>query len=133
MRNTSGLLLVAVAVGIMLAATPVALLADKGMEKKSEATKEVTLEGEVLDLYCFMNHPDNSQGTGHAKCATSCIKKGLPIGFMSDGEVYLIVGKEHNSAADLVADLAGQKSRIKGMLITHHGVKAIELESIEKL
>lgn len=101
---------------------------------KMEKPKEVTLEGEVLDLYCFMNHPEDGQGPGHANCAKNCIKKGLPIGFLaSDGQVYLLIGKEHNSAAPIVADYAGAKSRLKGMLVMHDGIKAIEVVSIEPL
>lgn len=100
------------------------------MEMK--APKAVTLTGEVLDLYCFMNHPADGQGPDHAKCAAKCINKGLPIGFMSDGVVYLIIGKEHNSAAEMVAQYAGMQSVLTGKLIEHDGVKAIEIESIAK-
>jgi hypothetical protein len=98
---------------------------------KGDTNKEVTLEGEVLDLYCYMKHPANGQGPEHAKCAQSCIRKGLPIGFLSDGVVYVIIGKEHESAKDLVVDYAGKKSRLTGTLIDHDGIKAIEIESIE--
>lgn len=98
-----------------------------------EGKKAVTLEGEVLDLYCFMNHPDTGVGAEHAKCANSCIAKGLPIGLLVEGEVFLIIGKEHESAADLVAGLAGQPVRVTGTTVTHHGVKALEIKSIEKI
>lgn len=106
----------------------------KGHEGHSEeAMKSVTLEGEILDLYCYMKHPDDGQGTEHAKCANSCIAKGLPIGFMSDGEVLLIIGKGHESAAELVAGFAGAPVRVTGMKITHHGMKAFEIETVEKI
>ena len=100
--------------------------------KMGDAEGKITLQGEVLDLYCFMKHPDNGQGSEHAKCAKNCIRKGLPIGFLSDGEVYLIIGKEHESAKDIVVDFAGSQAIVKGMLVNHHGVKAIEIVSIEK-
>ena len=100
--------------------------------KMDVAEGPVTLTGEVLDLYCFMKHPDNGQGPGHAKCAMNCIRKGLPIGFLSDGEVYLIIGKDHESAKDMVVDFAGSQAVLKGTLVNHHGVRAIEIASIEK-
>lgn len=100
--------------------------------KKEQAEGEVTLKGEVLDLYCYMKHPDSGQGAEHAKCAKSCILKGLPIGFLADGEVYLIIGKEHESAKDMVVDYAGSQAVLKGTLVNHHGIKAIEIASIEK-
>ena len=100
-------------------------------ESSDKSSKEITVEGEVIDLYCFMLHPENGQGPDHAKCAKTCIQKGLPIGFLSDGEVYVLIGKEHESVKDLVVDFAGTKSRLKGTLVTHHGVKAIEFNAIE--
>jgi hypothetical protein len=112
-------------------------LADEKEHKQhtmhGESDKEVTLVGEVLDLYCYMKHPANGQGPEHAKCAMNCIRKGLPIGFLSDGEVYLIIGKEHESAKDLVVDFAGMQASLTGTLIEHDGVKAIEIEKIEKV
>lgn len=98
---------------------------------KTEGKKEVTMTGEILDMYCFMNHPDTGQGPDHAKCAASCINKGLPIGFMSNGEVYLVTGKDHDPVASMVAEYAGKQSKVKGIVTTHHGVKALELISIE--
>ncbi|MEE9269995.1 MAG: hypothetical protein V3V49_07015 [Candidatus Krumholzibacteria bacterium] len=98
-----------------------------------ESKKEVTLVGEVLDLYCFMQHPADGQGPGHAKCAKSCINKGLPIGFLADGVVYVIIGSNHESAKDMVVDFAGGQARLTGTLITHDGIKSIELKSIEKI
>jgi hypothetical protein len=93
--------------------------------------KKVTLTGEVLDLYCYMKHPDMGTGPDHAKCAKTCINKGLPIGFLADGVVYVIVGKDHESAATMVVEYAGIPSVITGTLVEHHGVKAIEIESIK--
>jgi len=135
-RNGVLVLGLSLAVGIGALST-VAIAQDGQHEGHSEmqmgdAEGTVTLKGEVLDLYCFMKHPDNGQDTGHAKCAKNCISKGLPIGFLCDGEVYLIIGKEHESAKDIVVDFAGSQAVLKGTLVTHHGVKAIEIASIEK-
>jgi len=94
-------------------------------------SKAVTLTGEVIDLYCYMEHPKSATGLDHMKCAKSCIKKGLPIGFLSKGVVYTIIGSEHQSAANMVVDYAGRQSTIKGKLIEHNGVKAVELVSIK--
>ena len=103
-------------------------------EKKEEAAKKeeakpVTMTGEVLDLYCFMDH--KAMGAEHMKCAQSCIQKGLPAGFMAaDGTVYLIVGKDHEPVNATVAEWAGKKSTITGKVLENGGIKAIELVSI---
>lgn len=99
--------------------------------KADESGKQVTLVGEVLDLYCYMMHPASGQGPDHAKCAQTCISKGLPIGFLSDGKVYLILGKDHESAKDLVVGFAGKQARLTGTLVEHDGVNAIEISKIE--
>jgi len=101
--------------------------------KADESGKQVTLVGEVIDLYCYMAHPASGQGPEHAQCAQTCIRKGLPIGFLSSGKVYLITGKDkdHESAKDLVVDFAGKQSRLTGTLIEHDGVSAIEISKIE--
>lgn len=122
------------AVSALLALGTVGLSVAGDKDHHDDMAKEVTLEGEVLDLYCFMMHPEDGQGPDHAKCAQSCINKGLPIGFMAkDGEVYVLIGKDHDPVADMVAQYAGMQSRLKGKMMMHHGLKAIEVASIEPL
>jgi hypothetical protein len=100
-------------------------------EPKKEEAKAVTLTGEVLDLYCYMEHPENATGAEHMKCAQSCIKKGMPVGFLSaDGTVYLIIGKDHQPVNATLADWAGKKSAITGVVKENKSMKAIELVSI---
>ncbi len=97
--------------------------------KKEEAAVPVTLTGEVLDLYCYMGH--SASGAEHMKCAQSCIKKGMPVGFLTaDGTVYLIIGKEHEPVNATLADWAGKKSAITGVVKENKSLKAIELVSI---
>ena len=126
-RGISTALAVAVIVSVFPAVD--AVMAEGGHDH--EKSENIVLVGEVLDLYCYMQHPEDGQGMDHVKCAKTCINKGLPIGFLSDGVVYLLLGKEHNSAADLVVDFAGIQSRLTGKLIEHDGVKSIEVVSIE--
>lgn len=90
----------------------------------------VTLKGEVLDLYCFLGH--GAKGAKHAKCATACINKGIPPGFLSDGKVYLLLGADHGPANKLVADHAGKPVSITGKLVENEGLKAIQVEKIEE-
>jgi Heavy metal binding domain len=106
------------------------VLAHEGHEH-GKATKPVTLTGEVVDLNCFMMHPESATGPDHAKCAKSCIGKGLPVGFLADnGTLYSVLGKEHESAGALLAGHVGERSAITGNVFEHHGVKAIEFVSI---
>ena len=117
-----------IVMAVVLATSAIAMAGDEAKKEKAAPT---TLTGEVLDLYCFMEHPESATGAEHAKCAQACISKGLPIGFMAaDGTVYLIIGKEHESASTAVAAFMGKKSTITGYVKESKGMKAIELVSI---
>jgi hypothetical protein len=117
------------AMTVILATSAIALAGD---EAKKEKAAPVTLTGEVLDLYCYMQHPESATGAEHAKCAAGCVAKGLPIGFLTtDGTLYLIVGKDHESAATAdVTGLLGKQSTVTGYVREQKGMKAIELVSI---
>lgn len=117
-----------VAMAIVLATSAFALAGD---DAKKEKTAPTTMTGEVLDLYCYMQHPESATGAEHAKCAQSCISKGLPIGFLTaDGTIYLIIGKDHEPATKAVAEWVGKQSTITGHVIEQKGMKSIELVSI---
>jgi len=117
-----------VAMTVILATSAIALAGD---EAKKEKAAPVTLTGEVLDLYCYMGHPETATGADHAKCASACIGKGLPIGFLTaDGTIYLIIGKDHESANAAVTEWVGKQSTLTGYVKEQKGMKAIELVSI---
>lgn len=117
-----------VAMTVVLATSAIALAGD---EAKKEKAAPVTMTGEVLDLYCYMEHPESATGAEHAKCAASCIGKGLPIGFLTaDGTIYLIIGKDHESASAAVAEWTGKQATLTGYVKEQKGMKAIELVSI---
>lgn len=101
---------------------------------KMETGKPVTLVGEVIDLYCYTADPAGGRGPAHAKCAQTCIRNGLPIGYLSNGKVYLIVGeKDHANAKDLVVDFAGKESRVTGTLIERDGINALQIDKIDNV
>lgn len=117
-----------IAMTVILATSAMALAGD---EAKKEKAAPVTLTGEVLDLYCYMGHPESATGADHAKCGQQCIEKGLPIGFLTaDGTIYLIIGKDHESASATVATFVGKQSTLTGYVKEQKGMKAIELVSI---
>lgn len=93
--------------------------------------KKVTLTGEVLDMTCFMTHPGTGTGPDHAKCAQSCMSKGMSAGFLAeDGTVYLLIASNHESPNAAVKEFAGKKSTITGTVHEQKGIKAIELATI---
>ncbi len=99
-------------------------------EKEAEGTK-TSLTGEVIDLQCYLGDPSGSMGPDHAKCAKSCILKGLPAGLLVDGKVYLLLGPEHESAKGSIANFAGKTVTVEGMLLERSGVKALQIASVK--
>ena len=111
-----------------LASAPLALAAEEGKEKlDAAATKEVT--GEIVDMMCYVDH--NAMGDKHASCGEKCIKGGGPVGIVSDGKAYLVVGA-HKPMNDELAPLAGKTVTLRGKMANNGGVTMLENVEIVK-
>jgi hypothetical protein len=107
-----------------LATAPLAMAEDKAA---SEETKEIT--GEIVDMMCYVDH--NAMGEKHAKCAEKCIKGGGPVGILSEGKAYLVVG-DHKPMNDDLAPLAGKTVTLRGKMASNGGVSMLENAEIVK-
>ena len=101
-------------------------LADEGGAK-------VTLQGEVLDLACWVAH--GAQGDEHAKCAQACAKGGQPVGLLAaDGTVYLLYASHQDgSAFQQTKEHAGHKVEITGVKASKGGIQGLEVQSVKAL
>ena len=109
---------VTLAFTVALATAPLAMAEEKAA---TEETKEIT--GEIVDMMCYIDH--NAMGEKHASCAEKCIKGGAPVGILSEGKAYLVVGA-HKPMNDELAPLAGKTVTLKGKLATNGGVSMLE-------
>ena len=91
------------------------------------ASKEVT--GEVVDMMCYVDH--NAMGEKHQMCGAKCIKSGGPVGIVSDGKAYLVVG-EHKPMNDELAEYCGKTITLKGKMAERGGVAMLENAEIVK-
>jgi hypothetical protein len=91
------------------------------------ATKEIT--GEIVDMMCYIDH--SAMGEKHAGCGEKCIKGGAPVGIVSDGKAYLVVGA-HKPMNDELAPLAGKTVTLKGKMASNGGVSMLENAEIVK-
>ncbi len=111
-----------------LATSPLAFAAEPAKENvDANASKEVT--GEIVDMMCYVDH--NAMGEKHAGCAEKCIKSGGPVGILSDGKAYLVVG-DHKPMNDELAPLAGKTVTLKGKMASNGGVSMLENAEIVK-
>ncbi len=93
---------------------------------------EVT--GEVIDMSCYLAHPNTSTGGSHRKCAETCAKKGLPMGLLTeDKQVYLLLEDHENPKVYAQAlEQAAKTITVEGRKVTQGGVNGIVVESVKE-
>ncbi len=120
MRRGLNGLVIGLGSALLLAGVPAAWAGDK-------------VTGEVVDMSCYLHHPDSSTGNSHKKCAETCAKKGLPMGLLtSDKQLFLLV-EDHDNPKAYAAALAkaAQQATIEGDKVNVGGVQGLVVESTE--
>jgi hypothetical protein len=108
--------------------SPLAIAQEHEHGDDTAASKEVT--GEVVDMMCYVDH--NAVGEKHGQsCGAKCVKNGGPVGIVSDGKAYLVVG-EHKPMNDQLAEYCGKTITLKGKMADRGGIAMIENAEIVK-
>ena len=101
--------------------------------KKSSAPepegKEIT--GEVVDMMCYVDHNATGEKHGGSCGFQPASKAGEPVGIVSNGKAYLVVG-EHKPMNDQLAQYAGKTITLKGKMAERGGVAMLENAEIVK-
>ena len=102
-------------------------------EQGHGTSKAVTVQGEILDLVCFVAH--DGKGPKHAACAAKCLKQGQPMGLLAkDGTVYILFGDHDDVAAFVKAkEFVARNVEIVGTVANHDGMKGIIVTSVKPL
>ena len=122
----------AVIVIASFATAPLALAHDPAEHAKENlgASAEKTVTGEIVDMMCYVDH--NAIGETHGQaCGAKCIKGGGPVGIVSDGKAYLVVG-EHKPMNDQLAEYCGKTVTLKGKAAERGGIALLENAEIVK-
>ena len=92
-----------------------------------------TVSGEVVDLSCYLHHPDTSHGASHKKCAETCAKKGLPMGLLTgDKQVYVLLEDHENPAGYAKAiGSPAETITVEGTKVNQGGMSGIVVESVK--
>ena len=126
--NRKGLALVIVAGSMILGIVP-AFAHD--MPGETDGEKE--LRGEVVDVVCYLSHPDQGLGKGHADCAKKCILGGLPVAIKVGDQLYLASMADHTPANKALAEFAGQHVEVHGTVMERDGQHLIAISKVEKI
>ena len=107
------------------------LRADEKDGKTEKAAPDVTLQGTVVDMHCYVTHGiHNAEHTG---CANACIARGVPAGFLADdGTLYVLFGETPHSVKETVKDMADVPAKVTGTPVVRGGIKGLQIKSIEK-
>ena len=93
---------------------------------------EQVLTGEVVDVVCYLSHPDQGLGAAHADCAKKCISQGLPVAIRVGDQLYLAAMADHQPANKALAKLAGRHVTVHGNILERDGQHVIEISKIEE-
>ena len=97
--------------------------------------EEITVKGEVVDLWCYIRNGDHRQG--HKNCSTKCANQGNPIGFLDEekGQLYILVGKTDYQVTHEVRDELIKKMNeavtVVGTVVKKDGTQMLYVKSLE--
>ncbi len=118
---------------LLLAVAVFGLVLNAGRPVTARAQEDVTVQGEILDMACYM--AKGSRGASHKACAQLCAKRGVPIGVLTDGgEVFLLLDDHNNpDPYEAAKKLAGERAEIAGKKFSKQGVASIVVGSAKGL
>jgi hypothetical protein len=112
-------------------AVVVACVLGMGGSVRSADTADVTLQGEVVDLHCYLTR--GAAGPEHAGCANACIGRGVTPGFLAeDGRLFVLLGARPFPVKDQIAGLAGERVTLTGTPVERAGVHALQVKMVER-
>ena len=135
MSIRSGVLLFAILFAASFIRNTAAADAPPAATEEAPAIKgeKVTLKGEIIDMWCYMEGGD--RGAAHKDCAIACIKAGNPVGLLDEkGNVYVLMGgkKDHQPGKELLLDKVADTVTIEGTLVTKGGSKVVFVTEVKK-
>jgi len=91
----------------------------------------VTLKGEVIDLWCYLEGGDH--GAEHKQCAVECAKAGNPVGLVTEkGDIYVMMGmKDHQPGKEVLIDKMAETVTVEGTLVKKGGVQVVYVSSVK--
>jgi hypothetical protein len=111
----------------------VALVAAGLLAGAATVRADDTITGEVVDLACYIGHPETGHGQSHRKCADVCLKKGMPVGILTeDKQVYLLLEDHDNPKPyDAVKQKPAETVTVEGRKASQGGVQAFVVGAIK--
>ena len=121
--KTRWVIIISVMIALVFAQAAASIAQPKG--------PKVTVKGEVVDLWCYLEGGDH--GAKHKACSTACAKAGNPIGILdAKGNLYVAMGiKDHQPAKDVLINKMNENVTVSGTLVKKGGTQAIYVSSVK--
>ena len=99
--------------------------------KSTTKVKPATLQGEIVDPQCWIQH--DGRGKAHTGCALACSKAGQTLAFLDDktGTLYQVLAANHSADPnEPLYAWVGKPVIVKGDLMARGGMNAIVIKSV---
>lgn len=96
----------------------------------AQQKKQSVVQGEVVCLTCYIAH--GAKGANHAKCATACINKGLPMGILTKDGKLLVALEDHANANayQQLKKFAAKTVTVTGIVTSRSGITGIAVQKV---
>ena len=108
-------------------------VADEGHKHGKKEPKVVTIQGEIVDMGCYIAHA--AVGAEHQSCAQRCINAGMPFGLLTKDETLYLLTMNHDDEDPFHAakTMAAAIVEITGKVQERAGMMALEVTKIKEV
>ena len=130
---TARVLRVAQTVGVAIIACVASCVAGATAQDSASANHSAVVQGEIVELPCYMVNGGGVQNPACARCSTQL--RVAPLGVVTDsGALFLLVNEAADpEALEVAKGLAGQRAELTGKLVSRRGVASLIVESARQL
>src|SRR5664279_3184929 len=100
---------------------------------QDSAIDGAVVQGEIVDLPCYMVNGEGAQDQACAQCSTQL--RVAPLGIVTDnGALFLLVNEAADpQALEVAKELEGERVELTGKLVSRRGVASLIVESARQL
>lgn len=93
--------------------------------------KALAFTAQVVDTGCYLSH--DTKGAGHAKCAETCARAGVPLALLDEktGVLYLPVAVDHKNQNERLLPFIEKRVKVTGTAMDKGGMRGIALKTID--
>ena len=117
----------------MIAGVVLNLAAGALLASALPASAADTVTGEIVDMACYVGHPATGRGSSHRKCADTCLKKGMPMGLLTeDKQLYLLLEDHDNPKPyQQLKEKAAETVTVEGEKKSEGGVQGLVVNDVK--